>query len=296
MARPHATPPVIRSRLVLEVASELMGRRGIPAQARVELLNQGMSRPELCLFGSNAPSVIPEVARGDVQLAIVNPSTILTLAHRGTGPFSGALPVRTITVLPSHDQFIFALAERTGLASLQDVRDRRYPLRVSVRAQPDHGGHVLTDAVLAAHGFSMDDIVSWGGDVRRHATIPTAEPAAVDAGMRIVNLDEPTLQHLEAMGFRRARVSRSQYPALSREVDVTTLDFSGWAVFTSADAPDDLVTMICEALETRRDRIPWEGDGPLPLDRMCIDAEEAPLPAPLHPAAERFWRERGYLR
>jgi len=317
VARPHATPPVIRSRLVLEVASELMGRRGIPAQARVELLNQGMSRPELCLFGSNAPSVIPEVARGDVQLAIVNPSTILTLAHRGTGPFSGALPVRTITVLPSHDQFIFALAERTGLASLQDVRDRRYPLRVSVRAQPDHGGHVLTDAVLAAHGFSMDDIVSWGGDVRRHATIPTAEPAAVergeldaifdeavanwapaavDAGMRIVNLDEPTLQHLEAMGFRRARVSRSQYPALSREVDVTTLDFSGWAVFTSADAPDDLVTMICEALETRRDRIPWEGDGPLPLDRMCIDAEEAPLPAPLHPAAERFWRERGYLR
>ena len=95
--------------------------------------------------------------------------------------------------------------------------------------------------------------------------------------------------------FDAARVSRGQYPQLPREVEVTTLDFSGWAVFTSAAVADELVTMICTALEARRDRIPWEGEGPLPLDRMCIDTEAAPLPAPLHPAAEQFWRSRGYL-
>lgn len=317
MSQPsHPTPPVIRSRLVLEVASELMGSRGIPAQARVNFMNQGNATPELCLFGSNAPSVIPEVARGEVQLAIVNPSTILALAHRGTGPFSNPLPVRTITVLPSHDQFLFALAERTGLTSLQDVRDRHYPLKVSVRAQPDHGGHALINEVLGTYGFSMQDIVSWGGEIHRHPNIPWNEPknvergeldaifdeavsnwapAALEVGMRIVDLDEPVLQKLELMGFRRARVSNAQYRELPRPLDITTLDFSGWVVFTSAGAPDDLVTAICSALEARRDRIPWEGEGPLPLERMCIDAEEAPLPAPLHPAAEGFWRARGYL-
>lgn len=313
---PSVTPPIIRSRLVLEVASELMGYRGIPAQARLNFLNQGSTAPELCLFGSNAPSVIPEVARGEVQLAIVNPSTLLTLAYRGTGPFKDPIPVRTITVLPSHDQFLFALAERTGLTSLQDIRDRHYPLKVSVRAQPDHGGHVLINEVLGVYGFSIQDIVSWGGEVHRHPSVPWNEPtavergeidaifdeavanwapAALEVGMHIVSFDEPVLQTLEAIGFRRARVSRDQYPEFLKDVDVTTLDFSGWAVFTSAAVSDDLVTMICTALESRRDRIPWEGEGPLPLDRMCIDAAEAPLSAPLHPAAEQFWRARGYL-
>jgi len=293
-----------------------MGYRGIPAQARINLLSHGSTTPEVSLFGSNAPSSIPEVVRGEVQLAIVNPSTVLALAYRGTGPFEDPLPVRTLTVLPSHDQFLFALAERTGLTSLQDIRDRHYPLKVSVRAQPDHGGHVLINEVLGLYGFSMQDIVSWGGEIHRHPNVPTNEPKAVERGeldaifdeavanwapaalgigMHIVSLDEPVLQKLEATGFRRARVSRDQYSTFPRDVDVMTLDFSGWVVFTSAAVADDLVTMICTALESRRDRIPWEGEGPLPLDRMCIDAEDAPLPAPLHPAAEQFWRARGYL-
>jgi TRAP-type uncharacterized transport system substrate-binding protein len=52
---------------------------------------------------------------------------------------------------------------------------------------------------------------------------------------------------------------------------------------------------MCSALEARRASIPWEGEGPLALDQMCIDSVEAPLPAPLHPAAKAFWRSRGYL-
>jgi hypothetical protein len=67
-------------------------------------------------------------------------------------------------------------------------------------------------------------------------------------------------------------------------------------VFCHEHTPDDLVTAICAALEARRDRIPWQGEGPLPLERMCYDTPEGPLDVPLHPAAERFWRDRGYLR
>ena len=53
--------------------------------------------------------------------------------------------------------------------------------------------------------------------------------------------------------------------------------------------------MICNALEARREQIPWEDPGPLPLERMCVDGPGVPIPAPLHPAAESFWRGRGYL-
>jgi TRAP-type uncharacterized transport system substrate-binding protein len=48
-------------------------------------------------------------------------------------------------------------------------------------------------------------------------------------------------------------------------------------------------------LEARKDSIGWQEPGPLPLELMCRDTPDAPLVIPLHPAAERFWRERGYL-
>ena len=59
---------------------------------------------------------------------------------------------------------------------------------------------------------------------------------------------------------------------------------------------DGIVRQLCAGLDARKHLIPWEQPGPLPVERMCLDAPDTPLDVPLHPAAERFWRERGYLR
>jgi len=59
---------------------------------------------------------------------------------------------------------------------------------------------------------------------------------------------------------------------------------------------DEIVTFLCRGIEARKDKVPWQGKGPLPIERMCIDSPDTPMDVPLHPAAERFWRERGYLR
>jgi len=95
------------------------------------------------------------------------------------------------------------------------------------------------------------------------------------------------------MGFRRGIVAQKDYPKLPE--DVLSLDFSGWPVFTHTHAPDELIADFCAALEKRKHTIPWQGPGPLPLERMCLDAPDTPLDVPFHPAAERFWRQRGYL-
>jgi len=301
------------------VASELIGKQGVPPQARVILRTRPGegSSSELGIFGSDAPSVFQDVASGQVHMAIINPGEILALANNGAGPFTEPIPVRTITVIPSDDQFLFAIHERTGIERFEDITERRYPLRISVRAQTDHSDHVYISEVLKAVGVTLDDIVAWGGEIHRHPGIPRENevrqvaagefdaifdeavnrwaPAAHATGMRFMNFEEPLLQRLEAMGFRRARVNAQLYPEVAAVVDVETLDFSGWPVFVRADVPDELVHSICEALEARKDRIPWQGEGPLPLDRMCVDTLDAPLTVPLHPAAEQFWRERGYL-
>jgi TRAP-type uncharacterized transport system substrate-binding protein len=95
------------------------------------------------------------------------------------------------------------------------------------------------------------------------------------------------------MGYRRGVVKKVDFPALPG--DVLTLDFSGWPLFVHKDAPDALVTQICEALLARAALIPWQSPGPLPVARMCLDAPDTPQLVPLHPAAERYWRTRGFL-
>ena len=134
--------------------------------------------------------------------------------------------MRAITIIPSPDQLAFAVTEKTGLKSLHEIRERRMPLRVSVRGQRDHALHPITHEVLKAVGFSLDDIVSWGGQVRYDDGLPMKSNrfgamqrgevdmiideavrgwanSALDAGMRILPLDEACLTKMEALGLRR---------------------------------------------------------------------------------------------
>jgi TRAP-type uncharacterized transport system substrate-binding protein len=285
-------------------------------QARVSLRVQGAEQWAVNMIASDGPAAIDLVARGEMQLAISNPAMYLALAVRGAGPYKIPIPLRAITVIPSPDQLAFAVTEKSGLQSLHEIRERRAPLRISLRGQRDHALHPVVNAVLAAAGFSLDDIVSWGGQVRYDDGLPMksnrfgamqrgevdmivdeavrgwANPA-LDAGMRILPLDEDVITKMEALGLRRALMPKARYPKLG--ADLPTLDFSGFAVYTHASVSDAVVTSICAALEARKERIGWQEPGPLPLETMCRDSADGPLVIPLHPAAEKFWRARGYL-
>jgi TRAP-type uncharacterized transport system substrate-binding protein len=294
-------------------------------QAKVTMRPQGGDAPGVTIFGSDSHEAIDLVARGEVQLAIVNPSAPLALAVRGAGPFQAPIPLRAIAVIPSLDAFAFAVKADTGITSLADVKARKYPLKVTLRGQRDHANHFLEREVLRVYGMSYEDIISWGGEVRFDAGLPNGVSTsgadikftrldmlrtgtvdamfdeavgtwvnqALDAGFRVLSLEEEIVQKLEAMGFRRSILRKDVYPKLPS--DALSLDFSGWPIYTHAEVPDDVVRWFCESLEARKDRMPWQGDGPLPLERMVKDTPEGPLDIPLHPAAERFWRERGYL-
>jgi hypothetical protein len=312
-----AAPATTRSRLILETVSELVGAsEWTQRQALVHLRRQGTDDWTLALLASDTPEAVQEVAAGRAQVAIINPAAPLTLALRGTGPFREPIPLRAIGVIPSEDQMGFAVAARTGLTSFEEIAERRYPLRLSLRSQPKHACHLFVRETLGAIGVTLEDLVAWGGEVSYDAPIAHAPPRmnaaargeidaifdeavnlwandAMDSGLRFLPLGEPLLAKLEAVGFRRAPITRKDYPKLP--ADVMSLDFSGWAVYTRADVPEDFIYAFCAALDARKDRIPWQGEGPLPVERMCRDTPDTPLAIPLHPGAERYWRERGYL-
>jgi TRAP-type uncharacterized transport system substrate-binding protein len=180
----------------------------------------------------------------------------------------------------------------------------------------DHTVHLYVDAVLNAYGFSRDDILKWGGKIsydpylpyrdERLAKVKNGEveaifdeavlqfvPKAVPLGMRFLPLDEPVLKEMESLGFRRSTMTREIFPELP--ADVPTLDYSGWPVYTHAEVPEEFVCNFCRCLDARKATIAWQEQRPLPLDQMCRDTPDGPLDVPLHPGAESYWREAGYL-
>jgi TRAP-type uncharacterized transport system substrate-binding protein len=318
---PAVTPDTIRPRLIFEVASEMMGTPDWPyREARVELRSQGGETGVFRLYGANHPDSIQEVAERKLDISILNPSALLTMAYRGVGAFERPMQVATIAVLPHYDQLGFAVTQASGITSLDQIREQRSPLRVSVRGSLDASTSLLVNIVLKAHGFSLEDIVSWGGHVSYDQPMPNApsrlgrvhsgELDAIfeegimtwgnlvrGAGMRFLPIDEEHLTQLEVQGFRRGTIETSLYPTLPR--DVPTVDFSGWPIFTHMEASDMLIRDFCAALEARKQRIQWsigeQNQPPLPLAQMTRDTKETPLDVPFHPVAEHFWRERRVL-
>ena len=209
---------------------------------------------------------------------------------------------------------VFAVQAETGLTSFEEIASKRFPLHVHTRGTRRHALQFLLEALAGAAGFSFRDVTAWGGELAFDGVFPNMRsrtvralrngelealfeegadewlPLALELGMTILPLSEPTIAAAERIGFRRAVIPKAKYPQLP--ADVPTVSFSGWPIFVHADADDAFVTNCCAALHARRDLVPWQGTGPLPVERMWQDAADTPIDVPLHPAAEQYWTSR----
>jgi TRAP-type uncharacterized transport system substrate-binding protein len=93
---------------------------------------------------------------------------------------------------------------------------------------------------------------------------------------------------MQALGWRKVIIPAGRYPTL--KTDHVCLDFSGWPLYTSAALPDDVAYDVVGALHARSEWIPWESSF-TGTDQLGRDTEATPLDVPLHPGAERWYRE-----
>jgi TRAP-type uncharacterized transport system substrate-binding protein len=265
-------------------------------------------------MSTGSPILAQDVVNGRMEMAMVNPSALLTQAYRGVGLFKEPLPVRIIAVYPSWDRFVFAIRPETGIRSLRDIRERRYPLQVSVREDPTHSTHVLIDQALSYYGFSLADIESWGGglhlvgppfDDKRIAGIRNGVIEAIfdeglvawfeealKAGFEPIELEPAAFSHMEALGWRKVVIptgSASRYPLLKQPH--ACINYGGWPLYTSASLPDSVAYAACAAIAARGTEIPWEMNAYTHLLQLGHDTEATPIDVPLHPGAERWYRD-----
>jgi TRAP-type uncharacterized transport system substrate-binding protein len=264
-----------------------------------------------------------EVAAGALDVGITTPSSTAHLAREGIGIYGRPAPgLRAIAAFPHIDCIVFAVAESTGIESLEQLVEERYPLRlVTGRRSASGDDDVLTFAVeevLKAYGAAYADIESWGGTVIYGGPTHIGGKALLEGGadalfqeartqsiwreiadarpMRFLSVRQDVRDALrERYGFGEFTIEPGDYRGV--DAPVPTVDFSGWLVFCRDDLPHDhayAIAQACAEIGERGDELPADVQRSLrmPIDVGYLFRKTA---IPLHSGAEAFAREHGYL-
>ena len=260
-----------------------------------------------------------EVGTRRVDIAYVNPASLVTMAYRGKGYYKQKMPLRVLGCFPSWDRIALVVARNLGVKSLRDVAARKIPLRLSTRMSGVNNGTYYTIAtILSFYGLSFDKIKRWGGKVQecsrpfsperlkaiaqRSITAVFDEGVstpggwldqALDNGYEIISIEPAIVKKLEQMGYTRTVLPKSRYPRL--EADALTIDYSGWALVTHRWLPNPVAYAAIQTIDERQSAIPIDDDQPLDMKNLCRGTEKCPLQIPLHPGAAKYYKEKGYL-
>jgi TRAP transporter TAXI family solute receptor len=320
-------PPQIRATTGLELAAGLFTKCSdeLATQLTVSLTSGRRESKQTPLRigingdvygGIRAPI---EVGTRRVDIAYVNPSAMVTMAYRGKGYYKQKMPLRVLASFPSWDRIAIVVSKDLGVKSLHDVARRKIPLRVSTRfSGVNNGTYYTISTILSLYGFSLEKIKRWGGQVQECprpfsperlkgiakrsinavfdegiSTIGGWLDQALENGYDVLPLEPEIVEKLEQLGYSRSVLPRSRYPQLKE--DVTSIDFSGWSLVTHRWLPNNVAYAAIETIDARQNVIPVDDDKPLDLRNLCRSTEKCPLQIPLHPGAEKYYREKGYL-
>jgi TRAP-type uncharacterized transport system substrate-binding protein len=258
-------------------------------------------------LGGTGPALL--VGKKKYDFGFGNPVGLSRMAYLGRGFYKKRIPLRAIGVFPTWDRLIFAVRKTTGIQSVEDIKKQRYPLRISTRRK----GKLQTTLYV----MSLTEIERWGGKVMEAASPSSSQrldairlekadavfdegvkswgPAALDAGMRFLPVDETVLREMEKIGFPSATLTRQHYPKMDQ--DIRTVDFSGWTFFCHADLPSEIAYDMAKAVDLCYQQIPVDhfDKRPMTMSEFCRGGEAGQLNIPLHPGAKKYFRERGYL-
>jgi uncharacterized protein len=215
--------------------------------------------------------------------------------------------LRLIANIQSPSYLVVAVKADSQIKDLADIREKRLPVRILTLMRDGD----LAMNVLAYYGVTKPMLESYGGTIAGSnppdrnsfdviigfaamANMPEYE-AWVDVTQRF------DLRYLELPQELRTKFAKEndweqgKIPlALFRGVDhpIPAVVKTGIVIYGRDDMPDDLAYTLAKALDEHQDLLQWSN---VTYSYNPFKVWKA-FGVPLHPAAERYYRERGYLK
>lgn len=249
------------------------------------------------------------IQAGQMEAGLSGAAT-LHFAYNGIGAFEGnARPdLRVIANLFPEDLHL-VLPDGATLDGLSALEGKRVGI-----AQAGSGTQIAVELILGAHGITRDNIEEAelnnsqsaeriaDGQLDAYfyaAGTPVAAMIQLDntAGMELYSFtkDEVAAANKAVPYYIPSTIPAGTYPGV--DYDVNTVAVSGMFV-TNANVDDDLIYGITKALWSKTARKLLDGGHPkgrvITLE-TALDGIEG-IGVPLHPGAERFYREVGMIK
>jgi len=210
--------------------------------------------------------------------------------------------------------YLVAVAsKKLGLGSVRDIKDKKLPVRIYT--QPVGAlGEFAGRQVLRATGLTYADIKGWGGttahagynvivdafkDGRADVLFavvtpkhPSVSEIANDGNVDFVGLDADTIKALLPLGYVAATMPADTFKSQAKAL--TTVGFPT-VVITNKDLPEPVAYTVTKAILDNKEALVRGHAGLAEFDpRSAWQPERVGIP--LHPGAERAYREKGWMK
>jgi len=231
-------------------------------------------------------------------------------AYRGTGLYANGPPHRNLCLIAniqSPNYLVVAARAVTGITDLSQVRGKRWPVKVLSGGS----GVGLNDSILAYFGIPRDSILAAGGrisatredredfDIIIHSSQGLTSAPEFDVWtdvsqrfrLNYIQLPDELLAQIAAGDFYdQALIPVGLLPGVERPI--RTVVRTGTVVYTTDAVPDEFAYAVAKALDEQQQLLQWSQ---LNFSYNIHNVWQA-FEVPLHPGAERYYRERGYLK
>ncbi|MBI4526248.1 MAG: hypothetical protein HY695_20820 [Deltaproteobacteria bacterium] len=306
------------SRITAVLAQALDGNREKPGV----VTSVGVYTPKFGLGSLENPKM---VGRGEVDVGITNPPVTAKMAMEGIGPFRESVgSLRAIARFPEPDYIFWLVDKDLGIGSMEEIPIRKPKLTlVSGRVGPT-GPDTLTwtvEEIIKQYGFSYKDIETWGGKVlfpgQSTIGVPIVRKREANAifqegvhhimweelaeayPMTCLQLKPEVVEYMKSKyGFQASTIPKGRLKGI--EEDLLTLEFAGWLLFCREDFPSELSYLLAKVCAETRDRVAAPYNDLPPRQRslevpITLEHLSTRCVIPLHPGAERYYREVGCL-
>lgn len=203
--------------------------------------------------------------------------------------------------------------QKLNAASLKDIKDRKLPVKLytlPVGSLGEFGAKQL----LKEYGITYDDIKSWGGTITHQgykvivdafkdgradlliAVITPKHPSITEIAtfsqVKFLSLEPDRVKNLEALGYKGATMPPGTIAGVAQTVN--TVGFPT-VLITNAALPEPVAYTITKTVIENKDALVRGHAGLAAFDPMTSWKPEN-VGIPLHPGAERAYREKGWLK